>query len=64
MIYYGVDKIGGGFGGFSKGNEFNMNKNLNHLSFMPTVLGSGRAKGIDLITNSILTTVISISINL
>lgn len=63
-VYYGVDKISGGFGGFSNGDEFNMHKNLSHLNFMPTVIGGKTIRGVDLITNVILTTAISIIINL
>lgn len=61
-VYYGIDRIGKGFNGFSHGNEFNLQKDLNHLNFMPTVFGSKHVKGIDLITNVILTTTISIAI--
>lgn len=62
MIYYGVDKIGGGFGGFSKGNELNPHKNLSHLNFMPTVIGSNKVRLSDLITNNLLTAGVSILI--
>lgn len=61
-VYYGVDKVGGGFGGFSRGNEFNMHKNLSHLNFMPTVIGRKTIRGVDLITNVILTTAIAVVI--
>ena len=59
LYYYGIDKLGGGFGGFSNGNEFNMHKNLSQLNFMPTVLGSKKVRGIDLITNVVLSKVVS-----
>lgn len=61
-VYYSIDKGFNGFNGFSNGNEFNLQKDLNHLNFMPTVFGSKHVKGIDLITNVILTTTISIAI--
>jgi hypothetical protein len=62
MYYYGIDKVGKGFGGFSNGNELNPHKNLSQLNFMPTVIGSKNVRMVDLITNNILSKVISIAI--
>lgn len=62
MIYYGIDRVSGGFNGFSYGNEFGINKQLSHLNFMPTTLDAERITGIDLIVNNILTKGISILI--
>jgi hypothetical protein len=61
-VYYGLDKFGNGFGGFSKGNELNPHKNLSHLNFMPTVIGSNKVRLSDLITNNLLTAGVSILI--
>jgi len=63
-VYYGIDRAFNGFNGFSHGNEFNMTKDLNHLNFIPTAFMSKHVKGVDLITSMILTTAISITIQL
>lgn len=62
--YYMIDKTSGGFNGFSYGNEFNLQKELNHLNFMLTTIGSKHIRGVDLITNVILGTAIAITIQL
>jgi hypothetical protein len=62
MVYYGIDKISGGFGGFSNGNELNPHKNLKQLNFMPTVIGSNKVRLSDLITNNLLTAGVAILI--
>lgn len=62
-VYYGIDGISRGFGGFSYGNEYHSTDNYKHLNFMPTVWGSKNIRKSDVITNIILGMAIGITIN-